>query len=253
MKVKCLTREQSSLTLFTRTIHPRDTRKGLLDQAKREEILNLIKRRKFKIALESDSSLDPNNIPLRFVLAQQCKNDSVRNLKGYRTGKRDFVVHYKTTLKSSSILLLLYLTSILGINIYSVDVDQAHLQSASRLGRNNFIKPEGIYLNPDEMLQTFKPNYGLKDSEVYWNETPRKPEGDWNICATTGGQCLFYNRVPNRPVERSGTHVDDFFRAWTLLLFKNLRTLPVELFSNNEAGDLLLYFICLSIREDQYG
>lgn len=54
---------------------------------------------------------------------------------------------------------------------WSTDIPQAYLQSAEKLQRNMFCKPDGIALGKHEFLQLLLPLHGLSDSGEYWSET----------------------------------------------------------------------------------
>lgn len=172
-----LTQQNAPVTFFTEIIHRRDPRTGLVDEAKRKELPSLIERGTFRIFMRSDAGPEPNIIPSRFVLALKHKENGTDVYRarfvvgGHRDRQRDTVVHNTTTLKQSSLRPLLALASILGFDMYSIDVDQAYLQSASKLHLNIFIKPDVTYLHHDKLLQLVTPIYGLTDSGDYWNET----------------------------------------------------------------------------------
>ena len=53
----------------------------------------------------------------------------------------------------------------MGFNVWSIDIKQAYLQSASQLRRDLFEKPTEVSLIQNELPQIVKPHYGLSDSE----------------------------------------------------------------------------------------
>ena len=63
------------------------------------------------------------------------------------------------------------LATLLGFEVWSTDVKEAYLQSASDLRRDVFIRPEILELDQKELIQIVKPLYGLADSGDYLNET----------------------------------------------------------------------------------
>jgi hypothetical protein len=120
---------------------------------------------------------DKLNIVLsRFVLAIKEK-DGEEVLKarfvlgGHRDRDKKKLVHSSTTLKQSSIRLILATASIMSFYVISADVIQPYLQSASELKRKVFGKPNCVDLKPVELLLIMKPLYGLADSGHYWAQT----------------------------------------------------------------------------------
>lgn len=216
------TQQNGPLTFFTEILRAKDSRSRMFDKKKQKELLSLIKCSTFRVVLRSEAGLKPNIIPTRFVLALKHKNGGsvVYKARFFVAGHRDRhsgkVVHNATTLKQSSLRLLIVLASILGFDMYSIDVDQKYLQPASKLRRKIFIKPDIIDLGPDELLQLVKPIYGLTKSRVYWNETLRLHHvKNLNMSATAGDHFLLFKRVANRLVGLSGSYVDDILRAGT--------------------------------------
>jgi hypothetical protein len=62
-------------------------------------------------------------------------------LGGHRDRDKKKLVHSSTTLKQSSIRLLLATAAIMGFEVIIADVIQAYLQSASELKRKVCVKP----------------------------------------------------------------------------------------------------------------
>jgi hypothetical protein len=89
-------------------------------------------------------------------------------LGGHKDRDKRHIVHNATNLKQSSIRILLALASFLGFNIWSTDINQAYLQSASNLQCKIFVRPDILQLDPDQLLQVVKPLHRLSDAGAYW-------------------------------------------------------------------------------------
>lgn len=163
---------------------PREHSKQM-DEAKREEINNLLDRRTFKVILTEDVPQDGNVLPGRFVLAIKSTEDGMTKYKaryvigGHRDRLKHMMVHTTSTLQPQSIRFLLALAAIHGFDIWTSDVyvgwriRQAYLQSAEPLTRDIFIKksvPE-FELDPSQCLKLLKPLYGLCESGDMWHAT----------------------------------------------------------------------------------
>lgn len=108
------------------------------------------------------------------------------------------------------------LTPILGFDIWSGDIKQAYLQAGSDLRRKIFVRPEMVYLAPDELLQLVGSLYGLTESDDSWCETATCFHlGRLRMKQSTGDFSLFFRCISDRLVELSGTYVDDVLQAGT--------------------------------------
>ena len=106
------------------------------------------------------------------------------------------------------------LATILGFDVWSLDVKQAYVQSASELQRKVFFRPTELNLDSNELLQIIRPLYGLTDSGDYWCETfARFHLYDIRMQQTTGDFAIFFRRCANRVVALSGSYVDDILHA----------------------------------------
>lgn len=247
----------SPLTFFTETIFPHDPRSKLFDEAKIKEIKGLIDRGTFQIILRRDAGEDPNIIPSRFVLAIKHKKNGQDIFRarfvvgGHKDRDNGHIVHSATNLKQTSIRLLLALASIFGFELYSLDVTQAYLQSASQLRRKIFIKPDILNMDSDELLQLMKPIYGLTDSGDYWHETFRNhQERDLEMNKTIGDSSLFFKRISNRLVGLSGSYVDDILRAGTPSFLSDSMKITSSKFNTKEPEKTPLEFTGLLISGD---
>jgi hypothetical protein len=218
--VPLLRNDGTGRIFLTEIISPRDPRSGQFESAKRKELEGLIKRGTFKLVLREELGRDPNIVPSRFVLAIKHQENGSELLKarlvlgGHRDRDKSRVVHSATTLKQSSVRLLLALAGMLDFDIWSTDITQAYLQSSSNLQREIFVRPDVLELDENQLLQVVKPLYGLSDSGDYWNETLTDHHlQDLSMEKATGDFSLFFCRAMGKLVGLSGTYVDDILRA----------------------------------------
>ena len=198
------------------------SKESLFDDAKRQEILGLIERGTFRITLTEEITDEPPNIlPCRFVLAIK-HNDGTEIFKarfvigGHKDREKAAMVHQSYNLKQSSVKILLALATILGFDVWDLDVKQAYLQSGSKLQRKVFIKPDIMELDHNELIQIMKPLYGLSESGDYWCETNSKFHiHELLMQQTTGDFALFFKTVVDKLVCLSGCYVDDILQAGT--------------------------------------
>jgi hypothetical protein len=133
-------------TLFTKILTAGDDLEALFGDAKRAEVLSLIDRGIFRIVVQEEAGDKPKIVPSRSVLVIKEK-DGEEVLKarfvlgGHRDRDKKKLVHSSTTLKQSSIRLLLATAAIMGFEVIIADVIQAYLQSASELKRKVCVKP----------------------------------------------------------------------------------------------------------------
>ena len=80
-------------------------------------------------------------------------------LGGHKDRHKRSVVHSAITIKQYSIRLLTALETIFGFNLWSIDINQAYLQSAGNLKRKIFVQLEILELDRDILLQVVKPLY----------------------------------------------------------------------------------------------
>lgn len=189
----------SPIRFFGEVIHPCNSHTGLFDDTKRKELNGIIERGTFLIVLRSDTGEKLNTILSWFVLVVKQMGYGSELLKarfvvgGHRDRERDHAVHKATNLKQPSLWLILALASILGSDLYSIDINDAYLQFAADLRRKRFFKLHILKLNPDELLQSLKPIYGLTGAGNYWIEALKKHiSEDLGMTATTRDLSLFF-------------------------------------------------------------
>lgn len=226
----------SARTFYTEIITPHDPRSGLFDEAKRNELEALIKRGTFKMVLRSELENNPNIVPSRFVLAIKHKETGEEIYKarfvlgGHRDREKHSVVHNATTLKQSSIRLLLALATIFGFNLWSTDFNQAYLQSASNLRRRIFVRPDILELDDDTLLQIVKPLYGLSDAGDYWGETLTEHHTkELDMEQTTGDSRYFSRKSLTNSLAYQAHMLTTFYELET----HNSRKMPQTKGTNN--------------------
>jgi hypothetical protein len=166
---------------------------------------------------------NPNIVPEKFVLA--IKNPGMDNeflkspfvLGGHRDRDKHSIVHRSTTIKKSSVRILLTMAASLEFNVWTIDVNQEYLQAAVDLLRKIFTKQDLLNLGEDELLQVIKPLYGLSDSGDYWAETiPAHHIDDLLMTQATAEFSLFFKSLDGKLIGASGVHVDDLLQIGTL-------------------------------------
>jgi Reverse transcriptase (RNA-dependent DNA polymerase) len=207
---------------WTEVIYPDDLRSQLFDSAKQKELFRLIERGNFRIVLREEAGSHPNVIPSRFVLSikHESGEDRLKSrfvLGGRRDRDKKAQIHNTTNLKQQSIRIILALASIFGFDLWSSDVNQAYLQSAAKLQRDIFVRPEELNLGPNELLKLVLSLYGLTEGGDYWGETlTNHHTDDLKMKQTKGDFSLFFKHVASRLVDLLGSFVDDLLRAGTL-------------------------------------
>lgn len=86
--------------------------------------------------------------------------------QGYNHVAKPFIVHDTTTLRASSIILILTGAAVLWFRIFSHYVTQAYLKSKDNFTRNVYLRPKSLYLaklglHADELLKLTSPLYVL--------------------------------------------------------------------------------------------
>ena len=250
---------ESSKIFFTEIINKGDPREKLFEDAKRKEIEELINRGTFKIVLQEDLPENANIIPSRFVLAIKNgeNNKEVHKarfvLGGHRDKEKRTIVHNSTTLKQSSIRILLAMASIFGFKIWSTDIKQAYLQSASKLKRDVFIKPNIMELNHGELLQFINALYGLTDAGDYWGEKLHSHHvKDLRMKHTTVDFSLFFKHIGNKLVGMSGSYVDDIIRCGTNKFEQSSQHMTASIFDTKKPERNSFTFTGLQVKDGNY-
>ena len=124
-------------------------------------------------------------------------------------------MHDTSTARQYSVRILIGLAAIFGFRLFSTDVTQAYLQSAERLMRDVYIKPNGEFeLSKDQLLKLLKPLYGLADSGDYWGKTfSQHLTDDLGMKPCVCDPALYGMKIEEKLLGLCATCVDDALQA----------------------------------------
>lgn len=132
----------------------------------------------WKIVLNEDIPEGANEMGGRLVLVIKCGSTDKEVMKArlfvqaFRDNIRTSLVQDSATSRQVSARMLVGLVTIIGVRIFSTDVTQAYLQSATGVMHDIYIKPgKDFELAPNQLLKLLEPLYGLSDSRDYWGAT----------------------------------------------------------------------------------
>ena len=205
--------------LINEILHPKDPRNQSKDamKAKKEEIASLVKRGTWKIVVQEELPEDSNIISGRFVVTIKDVETDQPYFKarfvaqGHRDKEKSSLIHNSTTVRQSSIRILLSLAACFGFRIWSMDVNNAYLQAASKLMRDVYLKPGKEFELPSgHILKLLRPLYGLADSGDYWSETfAHHMKNDLKMNSTAEDISFFFYKASEKMKGLAGTYVDD--------------------------------------------
>ncbi len=114
---------------------------------------------------------------------------------GNRDSEKGQLVHDSTTARQISVRLLLAMSAIMGFYVWTEDISQAHLQSASELLREFHLKPNcQLRIPAGYVLKLLCPLCGLADSGDYWNATFAKHLTDNLSIKTVSSEMSLFSR-----------------------------------------------------------
>ena len=210
---------QPNGVFITEIVDTRDPRAkdARFDEAKQKELRGLFERGVFDVVCREELPQSANVLGGRFVLG--IKNPGTEKeiykarfvVQGHTDAEKGLLIHNSTTLKQSSIRLLIAIAAMFGFRIWAQDVAQAYLQSAEALQREVFIRPTGeLRLGRDQLLRLLKPLYGLTDSGDYWHQTFSRHLKEYlTMRPTAGDLSLYIRRIHDELEGLVGAYVDD--------------------------------------------
>lgn len=144
-------------------------------------------------------------------------------IHGNRDNEKGNLVHTSSTVKQSSTRFLIALSSCFGFKIWTQDISQAYLQSASKLIRDIYLQPgKDLEIHGDILFKLLRPLYGLSDSGDYWQTTfSGHIKNDLKMSEALSDYSLFFKRSRDELIGLSGTYVDDIISAGTKQFEKN--------------------------------
>lgn len=205
--------------MLTEVLHPADPRakEKPFDSARAKEICGLFKRNAFKVVCRDEAGDDANILGGRFVLSIKNTETDEPDFKarfvvqGHTDSEKNMLINSASNVRHVSIRLLVAIAAIFGFRLWTQDVAQAYLQSATSLMRKVYIKPSKEFqLNADELLKLLKPLYGLTDAGDYWHNTFGKHlQQDLSMRPTASDLALYTKSVRDGLACLVGTYVDD--------------------------------------------
>jgi Reverse transcriptase (RNA-dependent DNA polymerase) len=224
-----------------------------IDSTKWDEILNLFKRGTFKFVTLPDNH-NETVLPSRFVLALkhspagEIKYMVIFTVGGHKDRLKHSIVQTASTLSQAIIRMLLAVASILDMNVWCEDIKQAYIQSAQRLRRKIFIKPDILQLGKNEFLQLLLPLYGLTEAGDYWTQTlVDHCVGQVQFTQSETDPSFFFRHVGKTLVGLSANYVDDILRAAPPWNRQKLQQSLRKQFECADYSDLPTTFIGLEI------
>lgn len=210
---------------ITEILHPSDPRANSMEakEAKQKELDDLIKRGTWKIVAHDEIPDNPNIMTGGFVITiKDTETDTPRFkarfvIHGNRDKDKGSLVHTSTTVKHSSTRLLIALAACFGFRVWSQDISQAYLQSASELIRDVYLKPgKDFEIEGRKLLKLLRPLYGLSDSGDYWNTTfSEHIKKSLGMTTTLEDYSFFFKKARGQLTGLLGSYVDDVISAGT--------------------------------------
>lgn len=181
-----------------------------------------MKRRTFKIFLEKDVPKSANSVGGRFVLAMKdagTKNEIHKAsfvVQGHTDAEKNLKVHPSPNPRPQTVKILIAVAALFRFGLWSQDVSQAYLQSASKLTREVYIKQRlGIRIRLDQLPKLLKHLYGLSESGDYRHATMATHlKKDLGMTPLTVYYVCFIKSVHENLSGMIGTYVDDCYKRY---------------------------------------
>lgn len=134
-------------------------------------------------------------------------------VQGHSDMDNNMLVLASPNLQQQTTRILIAIAAIFGFRLWSQDVSQAYLQSASHLTRDVYVKPRhGIKIRSDQLLRLLKQLYSLTDSGYYWHATlATHLEEDMGMVPLAGVLACFIKLINRKFSGTVGIYVDDTF------------------------------------------
>jgi len=217
--IKTKDTDSTAKVMITEILHRSDPRTQTPEAAiaRRKEIENLVRRGTWELVLEEQVPPDANVISGSFVITIKNVETTEPMFKarfvahGNRDSEKYQLVHNITTTRPSSVRLLVAIASIMGFDIWSEDISQAYLQSASVLLRDVYMKPNRhLSIPAGHLLKILRPLYGLADSGDYWHATFAKHlKNTLGMSNVASDMSLFFRKARGRLTGLTASYVDD--------------------------------------------
>ncbi len=130
---------------------------------------------------------------------------------GNRDSEKDQLVHDSTPARQSSVRLLVAMAAIMGFEVWTEDISQAYLQSASELLREVDLKPNRQQKVPAGYVsKLLRPLYRLSDSGDNWHATFAKHlTHDLGMKAVSSDMSLFFRHARGQLTGLLASYVND--------------------------------------------
>lgn len=208
---------------ITDTINPSDPRAQSPESnaAKKKELEDRIRRGTWKVVAHDEIPGNANILTGGFVITIIDTETDQPRFKarfvahGNRDRYKSNLVHIRTTLKHASTRIIIALAACFGLRIWSQDISQTYLQSASQLISEIYLKPgKDLQIEGNQLLKLLRPLYGLSKSGDYWNTTfSNHIKNDLKMANAISDYSSFFKTVRNKLIGLAGTYVDDIICA----------------------------------------
>lgn len=114
---------------------------------------------------------------------------------GHRNKGKSSMVHTASTMRHSSVKLLLGLASALGLELWTKDIKQAYFQCTATMQKDIIVKAKELMLGHNDFLKLALLLYGLSESGDYGRERFRIIQIPRKSGRSTGRLILFDRRI----------------------------------------------------------